>query len=105
MNVNVIETLIEFECPKCKARNRTSADEFLMAIDGYDSLRCVACGKFRVALVVLPDRVDEQRNAPVQSEQKCPACDGTGTSYPNGPEPEMCERCDGTGISTRSDGG
>ena len=32
----------------------------------------------------------------------CPGCDGTGTSYPNGPEPEMCLRCDGTGHAAKA---
>ena len=51
------------------------------------------------------DRVDEQRNAPVQSEQKCPDCEN-GIVY----DAEFdrwfdCSTCHGTGISNRSDGG
>ena len=52
----------------------------------------------------LQTRVDEQRNAPVQSEQKCPLCKGRGWLRGQG-DMFKCYHCNGTGISNRSDGG
>ena len=42
--------------------------------------------------------------APVQSEQKCPFCLGSGFTENRG-TPYTCDMCNGTGISKRSDGG
>ena len=50
-------------------------------------------------------RVDEQRNAPVQSEQKCPRCAGSGRVQFKSGRRYPCGLCNGTGISNRSDGG
>jgi hypothetical protein len=54
----------------------------------------------------LPDRTAELPRAPVQSEQKCPRCDGAGwEGVPSNQPIHDCPACNGTGISTRSDGG
>lgn len=49
-------------------------------------------------------RAAELKRAPVQSEQKCPFCLGSGFSENRG-TPYTCDMCNGTGISNRSDGG
>ena len=52
----------------------------------------------------LLDRAAELPRAPVQSEQKCPSCNGEGRKGGLGLY-YICSSCNGTGISNRSDGG
>jgi len=48
-----------------------------------------------------PDRAAELQRAPVQTEQKCPNCDGVGSGSTENGGWECCI-CNGTGISKRS---
>jgi len=49
-------------------------------------------------------RAAELQRAAVQSEQKCPFCDGDGY-WQEANQTFWCDMCNGTGISKRSDGG
>ena len=50
-------------------------------------------------------RFAEQRDAPVQPEQKCPWCEGEGIVANIIQGEHTCAWCNGTGISKRSGGG
>jgi hypothetical protein len=64
---------------------------------------CPPC--IMMTIDVGPTRVAEQRNAPVQSERKCPRCAGHGWNHFGGIQLVKCNLCNGTGIYNRSDGG
>ena len=77
--------------------------ELIISPEGIENLidllierRLTMTGKTRVA---------EQRNVPVQSEHKCPRCDGRKKVRSLSNSDVACPMCNGTGISTRSDGG
>ena len=55
-------------------------------------------------LLVLPDSVAEQRDAPVHAGQKCPYCNGRKKVYAWF-KWTRCPECKGTGISNRPAGG
>jgi len=97
---------IKMRCPHCRFHQRVHVSLVEDAIYEGKGIICVACDEPFGIVTVRPIRVAEQRNAPVQSEQKCPSCGGKGFEWSEfSLRDEPCSECNGTGISTRSDGG
>jgi hypothetical protein len=82
-------------------------DEWLKTELGqeFDKTNSVA---IKLALVYFANWLDARSptlRAPVQSEQKCPTCHGSGKVKGKNNRGVPCYACWGTGISKRSDGG
>jgi hypothetical protein len=73
----------------------------LVVVRQYDS----AGQEVVISNISVPDRAAELLRAPVQSEQKCPDCNGMGRVPETAYQYVECNACNGKGISTRSDGG
>jgi len=83
------------KCGKYECYERNGRVFALCAVCSWNALQ---------ELLDLPDSAAELLRAPVQSEQKCPDCNGDGRKGGIGLS-YTCPTCDGTGISNRSDGG
>ena len=105
VNEGKVEVYILLRCPQCKRLVEKYPPGKYDAVSNKDIFRCVDCGVDYMIEFRSLTRVDEQRNAPVQSEQKCPSCAGTGSIPVNVVLKTKCPACSGTGISNRSDGG
>ena len=100
-----ISPRFEWICPKCDAIHFVDVLDFFKATAGGSGMKCDVCRiAYEVKIELLDPRSPTLR-APVQSEQKCPSCSGTGTYIGKIGSGHKCVACDGTGISTRSDGG
>lgn len=92
-------------CPECGNKVGPLLPGKKYAIDAGKEFVCAACGTVFEVYLTSPDtQRSPTLRAPVQPEQKCPACDGIGsmkflwlTLH--------CSTCHGSGISNRSVGG
>ena len=73
----------------------------LVVVRQYD----VAGDEVAISNINVPDRVAEQRDAPVHAEHKCPRCNGRGIVRSTSNSDVKCPMCNGAGIYNRSAGG
>ena len=85
-------------CPHCGSSNSDDMQILFAAYRDNASLTCVDCGKEFFIELSCQTRAAEQQRAPVQSEHKCPRCNGRKLVRSTNNSDVKCPMCNGAGI-------